>query len=126
LCHYVLMIDYAIGVDLGGTNLRAAAVDSSGTMLDKYSGATIFSEGREAVLGDIVEAIQKLRERHGAAGLAGIGVGVPGFIRWKKGYVTGSTNLPYLENFPVRDEIGRQLGTTVILENDANAAALGE
>lgn len=120
------MIEYAIGVDLGGTNLRAAAVDRSGTMLDKISGATNFSEGRDAVLGDIVEAIEKLRERHGAAGLAGIGVGVPGFIRWKEGYVTGSNNLPYLENFPVRDEIGRQLGTTVILENDANAAALGE
>jgi glucokinase len=120
------MIEYAIGVDLGGTNLRAAAIDSTGKMLDKISGATNFSEGRDAVLGDIVQAIEKMRERHGPAGLAGIGVGVPGFIRMKEGYITGSNNLPYLENFPVRDEIGRRLGATVILENDANAAALGE
>ena len=120
------MIEYAIGVDLGGTNLRAAAIDRSGKMLDKISGTTNFSEGREAVLGDIVAAIRKLREKHGPEGLAGMGVGVPGFIRMKEGFLTNSPNLPYLENFPVRDEISRQLGTRVILENDANAAALGE
>jgi glucokinase len=117
---------YAIGVDLGGTNLRAAAIDQTGTMLDKISGSTNFTEGREAVLSDLVGAIEKLRERCGLAALSGIGVGVPGFIRMKEGYITGSNNLPYLENFPVRDEISRRLGTRVILENDANAAALGE
>jgi glucokinase len=122
----VHMPEYAIGVDLGGTNLRAAAIDQSGHMFDKISGSTNFVEGRDAVLADLVAAIVQLRERHGAGGLAGIGVGVPGFIRIKEGFVTGSNNLPYLENFPVRDEISRRLGTVVILENDANAAALGE
>ncbi len=120
------MIEYAIGVDLGGTNLRAAAIDRSGKMIDKISGSTNFVEGREAVLHDIVTAIQTVRDKHGAAGLAGIGVGVPGFIRMKEGFITGSNNLPYLENFPVRDEISRRLGARVILENDANAAAMGE
>ena len=120
------MAEYAIGVDLGGTNLRAAAIDRTGKMLDKISEATNFTEGREAVLADIVSAIVKLRDRHGASGLAGVGVGVPGFIRIKEGFITGSNNLPYLENFPVRDEIGRRLGAPVVLENDANAAALGE
>jgi glucokinase len=120
------MIEYSIGVDLGGTNLRAAAIDRTGKLVDKISGTTNFVEGRDAVLRDIVTAIQTIREKHGAAGFAGIGVGVPGFIRMKEGYITGSNNLPYLENFPVRDEISRRLGTVVILENDANAAALGE
>lgn len=120
------MTEYAIGVDLGGTNLRAAAIDRSGKMIDKISGSTNFLEGRSAVLADIVTAIAKLRDKHGAAGFAGIGVGVPGFIRIKEGYLTGSNNLPYLENFPVRDEISRMVGSRVILENDANAAALGE
>lgn len=120
------MPEYSIGLDLGGTNLRAAAVDASGSMLDKISGATNFGEGREAVMGDIVQAIVTLRERHGAAGFAGIGVGVPGFIRIREGFITNSNNLAYLENYPVRDEIERRLGSRVILENDANAAALGE
>jgi glucokinase len=120
------MVEYSIGLDLGGTNLRAAAIERSGTMLDKISGETHFSAGRDAVLGDIAATISRLREKHGPAGLAGIGVGVPGFIRMKEGVITGSNNLPFLENLPVRDELGRRLGTKVILENDANAAALGE
>ena len=120
------MVEYSIGLDLGGTNLRAAAIERSGTMLDKISGATDFSAGREAVLSDIADTISKLREKHGAAGLAGIGVGVPGFIRMKEGVITGSNNLPFLENLPVRDDLSRRLGHKVILENDANAAALGE
>ncbi len=120
------MTQYSIGLDLGGTNLRAAAIDSTGKMLDKIAGATNFAEGRDAVLGDMVAAIEKLREKHGAAGLAGIGAGVPGFIRIKDGYITNSNNLPYFENYPVRDEMEKRLGAKVILENDANAAALGE
>lgn len=119
------MADYSIGVDLGGTNLRAAAISREGKMLNKVAGLTNFAEGREAVLDDIVVAIESMREKHGP-GLGGIGVGVPGFIRIKEGYLTGSNNLPYLENFPVRDAIAKRLGTPVILENDANAAALGE
>src|SRR5215469_10011621 len=120
------MEEYTIGLDLGGTNLRAAAIDRAGRMLDKISGATNFTEGRDAVLSDIVGAISKLREKHGAGGLAGIGLGIPGFIRMKEGVISGSNNLPYLENVPIREEISRRLGTFVILENDANAAALGE
>ena len=120
------MAEYSIGLDLGGTNLRAAAIDRAGAMLDKISGATNFVEGREAVLHDIVTAIRTLRDRHGAEGFGGMGIGVPGFIRIKEGFITNSNNLPYLENFPVRDEIERRLGARVVLENDANAAALGE
>ena len=122
----VHMAEYSIGMDLGGTNLRAAAIDQSGTLLEKISGATKFEEGRDAVIGDIVAAISKLRETHGAEGLRGIGVGVPGFIRMKEGLITNSNNLPYLENVPIRDVLSAKLNTRVILENDANAAALGE
>src|ERR1017187_8512841 len=120
------MAEYSIGIDLGGTNLRAAAIDRSGNMLDKIGGATDFEKGREAVLGDIVSAISTLRGKHGPGDLAVIGVGVPGFIRMQEGFITNSNNLPYLENFPVRDELELRLDTPVILENDANAAALGE
>jgi glucokinase len=120
------MNEYAIGVDLGGTNMRAAAIDRTGMLIEKIAGVTNFAEGREAVLQDIVAAMEAIRSRHGAAGLTGIGVGVPGFIRIKEGFLTGSNNLPYLENFPVRDELSRRIAATVILENDANAAALGE
>jgi len=120
------MPEYSIGLDLGGTNLRAAAIDRGGTILEKISGSTNFSEGREAVVADMADAIAGLRDRHGAAGLAGIGIGVPGFILLEKGIIRNSNNLPFLENFPIREEMERRLSTWVILENDANAAALGE
>ncbi|MEO8126181.1 MAG: ROK family protein [Bryobacteraceae bacterium] len=120
------MSDYSIGVDLGGTNLRAASVDKHGKMLQKISGSTDLASGRDAVIGDMVEAIRKLKSQAGSLRLAGVGIGVPGFILMDQGVIVGSNNLPQFEGFPVRDEIERHLGTQVILENDANAAALGE
>ncbi|MES1257171.1 MAG: ROK family protein, partial [Acidobacteriota bacterium] len=120
------MTEYSIGLDLGGTNLRAAAVDRTGKMLDKVSGKTQYSEGREAIVHDMVEAIRTMRDRFGKDNLAGIGIGVPGFISLEDGVIKNCNNISSLENFPIRDEIGRRLETTVILENDANAAALGE
>ncbi|NDJ09812.1 MAG: ROK family protein [Acidobacteriia bacterium] len=120
------MTPYSIGLDLGGTNLRAAAVSDEGRMLEKVSGRTQYWEGREAIIYDMVEAIETLRARHGVAHLKGIGIGVPGFISLKEGIIRNCNNIASLENFPIREEIGRRLGTRIILENDANAAALGE
>ena len=120
------MSNYSIGVDLGGTNLRAAAISREGEVLDKISGKTELSAGRDAVISDIVTAIVTLRERLSDHRLAGVGIGVPGFILMEEGLIVGSNNLPDFEGFPVRDEIEKHLGTKVILENDANAAALGE
>ena len=120
------MTEYSIGVDLGGTNLRAAAISKEGKILDKVSVDTNAAGGREAVINDIVQSITGLRLKQAGNRLAGVGIGVPGFILLEKGFILGSNNLPYLEDFPVRDEIEKRLGTPVILENDANAAALGE
>src|SRR6202035_2648540 len=74
----------------------------------------------------MVAAINDLRSRSGTGELAGIGLGVPGFISLKEGVVRNSNNLACLEDFPFRDEMERRLRTRVVLENDANAAALGE
>src|SRR5947208_12631962 len=120
------MAEYSIGIDLGGTNLRAAATDRTGARLRKIAGGTHLSAGREAVVADMVASIRNLREQCGAATLAGVGVGTPGFIIMEKGVITGPPNRPGFDNFPIRDEIERQLGAPVELENDANAAALGE
>ncbi|MBM3786062.1 MAG: ROK family protein [Acidobacteria bacterium] len=119
-------MEFSIGVDLGGTNLRAAAVNREGKILEKIAVDTNFEGGRDAVIGDIVNGVNALRTKLSGNRLAGVGIGVPGFIRLKEGFITNSNNLPYLENFPVRDAIEKLLGTPIILENDANAAALGE
>jgi glucokinase len=120
------MSDYAIGVDLGGTNLRAAAIRRDGKMLNKIAGSTPVGAGRNAVISDMVLAIETLQAGLPGQKLSGVGVGVPGFILMDKGIVVGAPNLPEFDNYPVRDEIEKRLGARVILENDANAAALGE
>jgi glucokinase len=118
--------EYSIGVDLGGTNLRAAAISEAGKLIDKVSGSTNLHEGREALISDLVEKITTLRDRHGRSGLVGVGVGVPGFIDIEEGRVIGSNNIPELDGVPVRDEVEQRVGVPVVLENDANSAALGE
>ena len=50
------MTEYSIGVDLGGTNLRAAAISKDGEMIEKISGSTDLAEGRDAVIADMVDA----------------------------------------------------------------------
>jgi glucokinase len=121
------MTKFAIGVDLGGTNLRIAAVDTSGKILEKITTGTEVSRGRDRVIDELCAAVRTLALKYGAAGeLEGIGVGVPGIIDMRTGMLRESPNLPGWEEYPVRDEIQRRLNSTVILENDANAAALGE
>src|SRR4051812_13934505 len=121
------MTTLAIGVDLGGTNLRIAAVDSNGKVLEKITTSTQVARGRDQVIDEMCVAIQEVvSKRPGAGELAGIGIGVPGIIEMKTGYLRESPNLPGWDNYPVRDEIEQRLGTRVVLENDANAAAMGE
>jgi len=118
---------YSIAVDLGGTNLRIAAISSEGKMLEKVTTATDVQLGRDYVIRKMCDAIQSLTVKHRDSGeLAGIGIGVPGIIDTDTGTIMRSPNLQDWAHFPVREEIERRLGTKVILENDANAAAMGE
>jgi glucokinase len=117
---------YSIGVDLGGTNLRVAAVDENGSVLERVSEPVSYDNGPEAVVRIIVEVIQGVSSRMQDGPLSGVGIGVPGFIDMESGTVVGSANLPGFDAFPVRDAIQRGLGIPILLENDANAAALGE
>jgi glucokinase len=120
------MIEYSIGVELGANTLRAAAIDKSGTMLHKIACAARVEEGRDAVIDGIVEAITSLRGYYSTREMRGIGVASPGFIRMREGVIAGANRLPHLENIPLRDMLSDRLGAKVILENDGNAAALGE
>src|SRR5712692_5277681 len=121
------MPNFSIGVDLGGTNLRIAAVDDGGRLLEKITLGTRVALGKNHVINDMCSAIQQLSDKYrSAASLKGIGIGVPGIIDMKSGMLRESPNLPDWADSPVRDQIEQRLGTRVILENDANAAACGE
>jgi glucokinase len=121
------MPNYSIGVDLGGTNLRIAAVGPQGNLLEKITLGTAVTLGRDRVVRDMCDAVERVKaEYRGRGSLLGIGIGVPGILDMNKGMVHESPNLPDWTNYPVRNEIETRLGTRVILENDANSAALGE
>ncbi len=121
------MSDFSIGVDLGGTNLRIAAVDEHGVLLEKVTLGTQVALGRDRVIHDMCEAIRRLAHKYeGSGALQGIGIGVPGIIDMKTGTLRESPNLPGWAESPVRAQIEQMLGARVILENDANAAAFGE
>ena len=118
---------FAIGVDLGGTNMRIAALDANGKQLELITTSTEVKRGRDLVVGDICDAIRALRKKFDAhMEFAGTGIGVPGIIDMETATVLQSPNLPDWTNYPVRDEIQRRIEGKVTLENDANVAALGE
>lgn len=117
-----------IGVDLGGTNLRAALLSADGAILDKRKEATCAADGWKKVVARLVDNIIQQRETAEQRGLRvmAVGVGAPGVIRMDKGIVVKSPNFPDWNNLPLRDELEKALHIPVAIENDANAAALGE
>src|SRR5579872_1863498 len=118
---------FAIGVDLGGTNLRVAAIDQTGKQLETITTGTEVKRGRDSVINEMCLAIQSLANKYlDSRKLVGIGIGVPGIIEMERGTIRQAPNLPGWGDYPVKHEIEQRLGTTVFLENDANAATLGE
>jgi len=121
------MSNFSIGVDLGGTNLRIAAVNQQGDLMEKVTLGTRVSLGKDHVIREMCDAIRGIAIKYRDPGsLQGIGIGVPGIIDMKTGMLRESPNLPGWSESPVQAQIEQLLGTRVILENDANVAALGE
>lgn len=113
----------AVGIDLGGTNIKAGAVDAQGRTLERRSVSTGLADGADAVLDRMAALAREL-------GIDGpLGVGSPGLIDQAGGRVLECPNLQDLQEVPLRDELARRLGvpsSSVVLENDANVAAIGE
>ncbi len=111
-----------IGLDLGGTNLAAGLVDEEYRIVARESVPADAARGARAVLGDMVALVKALRAQGEATS---IGIGVPGLADKAAGRITYTCNLP-LGNTPAVEILRRETGLPVLLENDANAAALGE
>ena len=121
------MSGFAIGVDLGGTNLRVAVITAEGELLEKVTASTKALRVSDRVLDVMAGEIRRLSSKHSGLGpLFGIGIGIPGILDLGAGILRKSPNLPGWEDCPVRDEIERRIGASVVLDNDANAAAMGE
>ena len=117
-----------IGVDLGGTNLRTALLSQDGAIMEKNKESSRASDGHERVVQRLIENIKRQRDIGVSQGHAvmAVGVGAPGVIDIERGIVVKSPNFPDWNNLPLKAELEKALGLTVFIENDANAAALGE
>lgn len=116
---------YYIGIDLGGTNVAVGMVDEGGKLLGKAS--VPCPRGAEAIADAIAAAARLAAEEAGLeiSGAKSAGLASPGVIDPEKGVVLHAFNLG-LDNVPLADMISERLGLPTVLENDANAAALGE
>ena len=122
------MQDIVIGADLGGTNIKAAAVDLSGHLLFRCDMPTQAAEGPEAVCDRIADAVRECLAgvENGPQRAAGVGVGSPGPLDLNEGVVLEAPNLPGWVNIPLRANMERRLDLPCVVENDGNAAALAE
>ena len=117
----------AVGVDFGGTFVKLARVDEHGAIGARASFATTSLKGVDRWLDEV--------ERHVGALLAdmpadmewaGIGVGVPGFVNYAKGFVHDLTNVPGWTAVPLAELLNKRFGKTARVDNDVNAMAVGE
>ena len=122
------MARFCIGIDLGGTFIKAALLDDALTPAAQHSAPTPTDGGADAVIDAMAEAAETLLARAGVAktDVAGVGIGSPGPLDLDAGVVIGMPNIPGFENVPIRDRLARLIERPAVLENDANAAALGE
>ncbi|MDX9708375.1 MAG: ROK family protein [Trichloromonas sp.] len=121
------MTPAAVGIDLGGTNCRAALVGTQGRIGELFHRPTRMASGYAAWLEDFAGGIGELLRQGQALGLkvTAVGMGAPGLIAID-GTVTTSPNLPALDGRPLAADLAERLRLPVAVANDANAIAWGE
>lgn len=117
-----------IGIDIGGTTIKGAAVTSEGKMYKTFTVPVSKYEKGVEVMERLAQAVNDyIAENKDEIGtIEGIGMGIPGVIDSKKGVVCASANLPLWTDLKVKEIIEKLTGLPVKVSNDANAAALGE
>lgn len=114
------MAKYVIGVDLGGTNIKAALV-SKGRILSKVSVKTRADRGEKTVIANIIKAIDSVKTKDVKA----VGIGSPGPLNYKTGMIISAPNLPF-RNTKLKSILERKTKLKVEIDNDANCFVLGE
>jgi glucokinase len=118
---------WLVGVDLGGTTIKLAFITLDGEIVEKWEIPTNLIEEGKHIVKDIGESLkERLTELSQPEDkLAAIGMGAPGFIDMKTGFIYHAVNIGW-RNYPLKDELEKETGLPVIIDNDANIAAIGE
>ena len=116
-----------IGIDIGGTNLKAGLVDEDGLLLAVKTMKIREVSDPDALTDTLVAQTRELAQEGGVPmeEIASVGAGVPGVVDIRTGSIVYTCNLP-LRNIPLRKLFKRRLGLHLYVENDANCAALAE
>lgn len=117
-----------LGIDVGGTNIKAGLVADDGTVLSRSSVSTDAAKGPDHGVQQMASATdQALKQAEKSLkDVAAVGLATPGTMDIPSGMLLNPPNLPGWENFPVRKAVQDKLQRPTILQNDANAAAYGE
>lgn len=116
----------AIGIDIGGTSIKGAAVDSNGKVYESFTMPFVKEDSGEKIITELAKLVKQYIKEQGLEGkIAGMGIGCPGSIDIEKGVVNYANNLGW-NNLPIAKIMQETLPYPVRLINDANAAALGE
>lgn len=121
---------YAIGIDLGGTNMPCSLVDDCGRIVTTIEKRTLSEQGPDAVVSKIVESTNEIvkffKEKINNGNIIGVGLGAPGVLDLEKGEIVTGPNLNGWKNVPIVRLIEEQINLPVKMDNDANCAAIGE
>ena len=119
---------YTIGIDLGGTNIKAGVLDENGALIYRNPIETQAEHGFEHVFARLVGLVDQCiaGAQLSRSDIFAIGYGTPGPMSHKEGIIYASPNLPGWVNIPLRAKFSAATGLPVTLENDANAAGYGE
>ncbi|MEH7111918.1 ROK family glucokinase [Neobacillus niacini] len=119
---------WIVGVDLGGTTTKLAFINMKGDILHKWEIPTDNSNEGQNITINIAKAIDhKLVElKELKSKLIGIGMGAPGPVDYETGIIRNVVNLGWKDNFPLQESLQTLTDLPVVIENDANCAALGE
>jgi glucokinase len=115
----------AVGIDIGGTNMRGALVGENGDIMERRSVLSGAGKGIDYVMTNLAMLVV---ETISGKNIAGVGIGIPGIIDSARGIVTQAPNISNVDDYPIRDVLAEKLGSRipVFIENDANCAAIGE
>ncbi len=115
-------MNYYIGIDLGGSNVRVAKMDVEGRIIQDVIAPSHGKEGPENIEANILG----LLEQFDLSDVKSIGLAIPGPVDAEKNVITMATNIPGCEGYPFAANMEKITGIPVFLDNDANAAGLAE
>lgn len=121
-------LGYAIGIDIGGTNIRSIMTDLSGSTVCFHKDKTKALEGKEAVLNKVINAVSEIIKKSGIAEnkLFGIGLSISGIINSFEGTCIFCPNIPGWENFPIKNIMEKEFGVPVTVDDSVRCAAVAE